>query len=73
MLTVASVLGLVFCIFTFFCLLFSFFCTSYFAGVVALKIWHVCKEECMVESLEKLAVKGNTAVMQFVKGRILWL
>ena len=27
----------------------------------------------MVESLEKLAVKGDTAVMQFVKGRILWL
>ena len=44
MLSVASVLGLVFCIFTFFCLLFSFFCTSYFAGVVALKIWHVCSD-----------------------------
>lgn len=72
----ASALGLVFCLFTFFYPEFSFFkCTSFFAGVVVLKIciFFFCKEECMVESLGKLAVKGYTAEMQFVKRRILWL
>lgn len=73
----ASALGLIFCLFTVFHLYFLFlkhhliFCRS--CKICIVKNLFIYFWYRRVWLLEKLAVKGKTAVMQFVKGRILWL
>lgn len=57
---------------TFFYLQFSFALFFFFVEVVK-SAFCVYDAKKSIRLLEKLAVEGNTTVMPFVKGRILWL
>lgn len=68
----ASAPGLVSCFFAFFYLQFSFAFFFFFCGVVKSAFCMCCVKKS-VRLLEKLAVEENTTVVQFVKGRILFI